>query len=155
MNSRKVDILLAEIEKSINEIYGFRHASYKEKSYLAKYLTVIISGIYEESIRTIITEWVSKRGSPEIGKFVNSAMEYWSMNPNIEKIVKILNKFDNQWGREIIQLPQKNKDAINSIVGQKNNIAHGRPSSITLVDIKDYFDNSRCVIEKIDEIVLP
>lgn len=101
MNSTAAEELLDSIDISIKNITNFSNISDLEKAYLAKYLVVFISGVYEEAIETIINEKVEELKSKRISKYIASTMHYNFQNPNIDKIVSLLNAFDDEWGGKL------------------------------------------------------
>jgi len=155
MKSSDANKKLSQIDSAINEITSFSSVSVSEQSYLAKFLVVFISGIYEESIETIINEMVGKLEKKEISNFIEESIRYGFRNPEIKNIKKLLGKFKNdQWEKEIDALPKETKDAIDSICANKNALAHGNLVTITLGEVLEYYHKSRPVIEKIDDILL-
>lgn len=153
MNSTAAEELLDGIDVSIKNITNFSNISDLEKAYLAKYLVVFISGVYEEAIETIMNEKVEELKSKRINKYIASTIHYNFQNPDINKIVKLLNAFDDEWGRRIKQMPDVNKAALGNIVTRKNDIAHGNSFDVTLGAVIKWYEDSRKIIEKIDEIV--
>ena len=119
MNSTAAEELLDSIDVSIKNITNFSNISDLEKAYLAKYLVVFISGVYEEAIETIMNEKVEELKSKRINKYIASTIHYNFQNPDINKIVKLLNAFDDEWGRRIKQMPDVNKAALGNIVTRK------------------------------------
>jgi len=61
--------------------------------------------------------------------------------------------FEKDWKREINKLPYIAKVSFNNILTNKNALAHGTPCSITLDEVIKYYNNSKKVIQKIDEII--
>ena len=153
MNSKAAEALLDSIDVSIKNITNFSNISDLEKAYLAKYLVVFISGVYEEAIETIMNEKVEELESNRINKYIASTIHYNFQNPDINKIVKLLNAFDDEWGRRIKEMPDANKAALGNIITHKNNIAHGNSFEVTLRAVIKWYEDSRGIIEKIDEIV--
>jgi len=153
MNSTAAEELLDGIDVSIKNITNFSNISDLEKAYLAKYLVVFISGVYEEAIETIMNEKVEELKSKRINKYIASTIHYNFQNPDINKIVKLLNAFDDEWGGRIKQMPDVNKAALGNIVTRKNDIAHGNSFDVTLGAVIKWYEDSRKIIEKIDEIV--
>ena len=154
MKSENAKKLINEIDVAIKDIGDFSRATDKEKSYLAKFLVVYICGIYEETIEIIINEMVGKLKNPEISKFVQNVLKRGFNNPNIETIKNFMKSFNDDWEVEIKNLPNDVKSALNSIVNNKNSIAHGISVNISLSDVEDYYDRSKIVIEKIDDMLL-
>ena len=146
-------ILLDKIDNSIKHIRGFANASELEKSYLAKFLVVYICGIYEEAIECIMNERTAAFRSERLSKFLQKYLSRMFRNPDIAKISDLLGMFDDAWKREIKGLPTVAKLAFDSIPTNKNLIAHGSQCNITLEDVIKYYNDSKQVIEKIDNIV--
>ena len=162
MKSTHAQTLLNQIDMSIvnikniaaNNIIRFSITNPIENSYLASYLTVYISGIYEETIETIIKEKFSRLNRNYVDRYIEKTVGQGFRNPNIENIRNLLKKINSRWSKIIGGLPILNKSALNSIVSNKNLLAHGQSTNLTLREVLQYYSNSRLIIEKIDEIVL-
>lgn len=129
-------------------------ADTRTQSFMAKYLTVYIAGVYEQSVEEILNEYASLTGQLEIENFVANQLDKSFRNPDMANIIRVVKQFSTSWAEDLRLLPQKNKDAIDSIVNNKNLIAHGQPSVITVGDVKTYHADSTVVIEKIDDLFL-
>jgi len=154
MISKTAEELLDSIDISIKNINNFSNISDLEKAYLARYLVVFISGIYEEAIETILNEKVEELKSKRISKYIASSIHFNFQNPKIDKIVRLLASFDDKWGEIIKQMPLENKVALGNIVTHKNFVAHGNNFDVTLNAVIKWYEDSRKIIEKVDEIVL-
>lgn len=154
MNSKQAEKLIESINKAKKDIENFQNISEEEKSYLAKFLVVFICGIYEEVIETIINEKASKCNDLEISNYIKISVDKTFRNPDMSKIKELLGKFNDVWKLEIGTLPQNAQDALNSIVGNKNSLAHGNEATLTLQDVFNYYTDSMEVINKIDEMLL-
>lgn len=154
MKSVSAENLLKQIDRAIFDIQSFSSASLLEKSYLAKFLVVFISGIYEEVVEIIINEKISRLNSFEVSKFVDSSVANSFRNPGIKNIAQLLKTFDDSWAVAINQMADNSKSALNAIVENKNGLAHGGVCNVTLSEVYRYYQDSRLIIEKIDEIVL-
>ena len=93
---------------------------------LTKYLCVLSSGLMEIACRDILDRYAMKRSSPTVRRFVASRLSEFQ-NPKVGKICELLGAFDPAlaatW-REA--LSDEQADAIDSIVSNRNQIAHGR-----------------------------
>ena len=154
MKSSTAKALLDQIDTAIIDIQGFPNSSTLEQSYFAKFLVVFICGIYEEAIETIINERMGRLNFPPVSKFIEKALRRWFRNPDISNIKKFVNDFDQSWGNAIDQLSQQSKTVLDSIVQDKNSLAHGNTCNITLNDIVQFYRDSRVVIETLDNIIL-
>jgi len=154
MKSSIAENLFLQIETTIINVDGFSIATPLEKSYLAKYLVVFICGIYEEIIENIIKEMVGKMGNQYLDNFFDNYLETFFRNPCIKNISKLLKNFNKDWSCTLNGLPQVNRLALDSIITDKNSLAHGGASTITIGDVKQYYLDSKLVIETIDEMLL-
>lgn len=100
---------IEDIELTIKTIKSFKSASEAEKSYLAKYMVVYISGLYEECIECILNERISLLGSRELDKFAERKIEETFRNPDIPKLVGLLGLFDDKWKEKINKFTDENQ----------------------------------------------
>lgn len=124
------------------------------RSHVAKYLTVLISGIYEDTIKNLLKESIQRESlTKETRNFIFKQIDIIFRNPSHNNINKLLSKFNKEW---LIKLREKikeeNWEALNSIVNNKNNIAHGDRCDITFNDIKNYYDTSKIIIIELDNL---
>lgn len=125
----------------------------KERSYLAQYMTVTISGTFEFLIKNLIIAKFYKENSMEVVSLIESHLYSYFRNPKFQKISELLEKFNTQWASDFNRLPNLHKIAIDNIVYHKNDIAHNLGSDITLTDIKNYYNNSKAIILKIEQML--
>lgn len=145
--------LLDEIDDTIRRIKAFRSVALLEESYLARFLTVYICGIYEECIECIINERIGMMGSKRLDKFFEKHMHDSFRNPDISGVIRLFNLFDAKWTEKIQKLPLKNRQAFDFLSTNKNLVAHGRPCTITLDDVISNYRHSKKVIKTIDNVV--
>jgi len=161
MKSANSNQLIKQIDDAISKANKFVTASQQSlqlemDSYLAQFLIVFICGIYEAIIEATVSEMARKSGSKEIESFAKNTMDSYFMNPNMDKVAKLIKKFENQsWIDAINNLPPVNKSALTSISQNKNGLAHGQSAlNLTISDVEKYYLDSKLVIEKIDELLL-
>src|SRR5688500_17241997 len=96
------------------------------KAHLARYLCVLTSGYIVESVKIIIRIYVYNKNHPNICNYVNLSKINLS-NLKTESLAKFLNSFNNEWMREFeVVMSHEEITAIDSIVANSNEIAHGR-----------------------------
>jgi hypothetical protein len=62
----------------------------------------------------------------------------------------LLGSFDPDWGRDLESvLEVEHKEAVNSVVGLRNSIAHGGMVGFTYQRIADYYDSIQRVVERV------
>lgn len=123
------------------------------KSHLARYLCVLTSGYLEEVIKILIQDYVAAQSSPTVANHVSSRTSNLT-NLNSEKIGQLLNSFSSSWRDKFIDcLSEEEKDAIDSVVANRHQIAHGRNVGVSYVRIKDWYKDIKRVVDKIRVIM--
>ncbi len=126
------------------------------KSHIAKYLTVLCSGILEDIIKNFVIELARRANiKNEVNDFVFKQIQSSFRNPDYDNLKSFLKKFNKDWVKRLSDgIEEKNKDALTSIVNNKNLIAHGESSTITLSMVKQHYEDSKIIIEQLDSIIL-
>ena len=141
---QKLDNLFTKIE-SVEEM--------ELKSHWARYLCVLTSGYIENSVRYIISDYSNNKASQPLANFVQRKIR---MVTNLKKnnIVDLLNSFNPEWGTKFLEkITDKQIDAIDSVVANRHQIAHGKNIGITYVTMKNYYVDIKPSIKLIYDIV--
>jgi len=121
---------------------------------LSQLACVQLSGILEVLIRQSLGEYTKKRSSPQVTAFALKQLERFQ-NPNPEKILQLFESFDREWKVQIEEFwSDEIKDAIGSIVANRHLIAHGRPSDVSVVRVRDWLKCTQRFAEFIKKNVL-
>lgn len=119
-------------------------------SHWACYLCVLASGLLEVSLRSILMEYVAVRSHPDVTNFVESRLEGMT-NLNEEKVYKLLVAFQPGWGELFRQRrTDVQKDALDSVIANRNQIAHGRSVGLTIARMRDYYREIVSVLNLIE-----
>ena len=117
---------------------------------LESYLVVLISGIYEDCLEYLINKRVDRAGDAEVSAFVEKTLHVQLRNPNWENLTNILGRFSKGWVTSMNKKIQyRAKTGLNNIVNNKNSVAHGNASSLTLGEIKNCHKNCKSIFEKL------
>jgi len=144
------------IETEINEAIKISQNDSKLAARLSSYLVVIISGIYEDAVEYLFYERASKTNDEEIKRLVGKLIKEKFRNPTYENIIDLVKGLDQKYSSKFGKINNKCRDAINSIVSNRHQVAHqGTLSSATLNDIKQYHKNSKKFFEILEEILSP
>ena len=126
----------------------------KLASMLSSYLVVSISGTYEDCIEYLFIQRSGKNNDKEIQNFVKTLIDLHFRNPNYENIKKMVKALDSKYETILRdKIADKNIEGINSIVTNKNNVAHGKVSNATIRDIKNYHENALKIFKVLEEIL--
>ncbi len=122
------------------------------QSQWARYLCVLASGFLETSICAIYNKFTRQNASPKVANFVKCELDGFQ-NPKMGKILELTRAFNPQWADKLETATEGElKDAVNSIVANKNLIAHGRDVSITYTRIKNYYEEAIKVVDLIEKM---
>ena len=119
------------------------------RSHLARYLCVLTSGYVEESMKIIIEAYASKNGSPSLVKYISWHIRNLT-NLNSEKIENILSSFNPSLKDSYLEcLSDEQKDAFDSVVANRNNIAHGRNVGVSYVRVCNWYQQIKNTLDNI------
>ena len=107
-----------------------------------RYLCVLVSGWLETSVCDIIGDYTQKRSSGYVSHYVSQQLDkFW--DPSMDKILALTCDFSPEWMKMLEEATKGEiKAAINSIVSQRNLIAHGESSSISYEQLKKYYQKA-------------
>lgn len=115
----------------------------------AKYLCVLTSAYLEQCIRAIYSDYIKKRSHPNVHQFAQYNLNNFQ-NPKMEKICQLAGSFNNTWADQLkLETEGELKDSVDSIVANRNMIAHGRDVGLTYSNLKKYYAHIQIVLELI------
>ena len=121
------------------------------RAHWARYLCVLASGFLESSTRAILREYTNRSASYYVVNYVESKLKYFQ-NAKMHDIIDLTREFNPQWAITIeSSVTDEQRDAVDSIVNNKNQIAHGQNVGISFVTMKTYYDRAIRVIELLEQ----
>ncbi|MGB7761511.1 MAG: HEPN domain-containing protein [Bryobacteraceae bacterium] len=107
-----------------------------------RYLCILAAGFLENTIRILYSSHVERQASPSIATYVVAQLER-IQNPKAGKFIEVAHTFDKKWADDLEAFLNvddgRRKNAIDSIMNNRNLIAHGRSSNISVVQVREYF----------------
>jgi len=123
------------------------------QSHWAAYLCVLVSGYIETSVQEIYSDYSIRKSDVNVARFVQKNLKFFN-NPKMDKILNLTRKFNIEWEKQLQASTEGElKDSIDTIVANRNRIAHGENVGITYVRIKTYYINAKKVIKIIEKKV--
>ena len=110
---------------------------------------ILVSGFIESSIRSIYEQYASNKASPKVANFVGNRLRSFQ-NPRMDKILDLSGAFSAEWRDELDKAPDEAKSAINSIVANRNRIAHREDVGLTYGMMCAYYRAAMKIIDTID-----
>lgn len=118
------------------------------QSSLARYLCVLGSSYLEAAFREVVSSFCQDQASPKVRRYVQGTLDHFR-NPNAEKILQLIGRFDSDCRKALEDnISGRLRDSVDSISANKNNVAHGRRSGITLAQVSQYFEDAKAVVSK-------
>lgn len=141
---RSLDTLFTTVESIAEE---------EVQAHFAKYLCVRVSGLFENYMKSQIGDYVDASSAQPTAKFVKNKLKTFT-NIDYDKLDKFLSSFDENWCHIFrSSLSDSMKSSLNSVISNRNNIAHGNPDSITFGSMKTHYSNMKLIIEILDKII--
>lgn len=119
---------------------------------LTWYLCIRTSGYIENSLQLILLKYVqSQTKDIPTQKFVEANLKFITAEYGV--ILSTFRRFDENWRTELRNNNvQRFKPILNNLAKNRNEIAHGRDSKITLVELEGYFTQAQDLIVLIYQI---
>lgn len=124
--------------------------------YLAGYLVVMVCGVFEDCIEHLVRVRAEKPGDVELATFVSGSVGQRFRNPNNEALVGLLRQFGDNYRKEYLRrVSSQATTALDSIVNNKNWLAHGETSKmeLTVSDVEAYFVRCLPLFEVLESIL--
>jgi hypothetical protein len=146
-NKQKLDNLF-EFIKDIRELRNL-----ELESQWATYLCIRVSGLLETSVRTIFRAYCGDKAHPYISRYIGYTFEAnraQSMKP--ETILGLVGSFNINWRDDLENYlaVDGRKEAIESVINIRNSASHGGSSSVSYVNVKQYYEKIWDIIQFID-----
>jgi len=123
------------------------------QAHFSKYLCVKTSGLFENYLKFQIGDFADTTSAKPIANHVKSKNKHFT-NVNYDKLNTFLNSFDSDWWEKFNnQLSDSMKSSLNSVISNRNNIAHGNTDNITFTNMKEHYKNIKKIINIIDSII--
>ena len=143
-----------EIDAAIQTAKSYSVGDHHLQAILASYLVVFISGYYEDSVEHLVGVRAGKAGDTDVQNLVKECVGILFRNPDFSKISELIGRFNERYKKAFEkQVDEKARAAIFSIVNEKNNLAHGKPVTVTLGDVETYHNSCKSVFDALENIL--
>lgn len=142
------------IETEIASLFEHaRNAQLEVQASLARYACILASSYLEVAFREVVSAYCASRANDNVRRYVDFTLRTFR-NPNMENILQLVGRFDLVYRESLAEKSAgRLKDSVDSISANRNNIAHGRSSGISLGQVKSYFEDARTVVSKASAIL--
>jgi len=143
----EVNHLRSRLKAAFARARGLQVSDNEVLSDFARYLCVLVCGFIETAVAELAIEHCRTRSQKTVLNFSISQLDR-IQNLNTEKLSQLLRSFDTKWAIDLSEFMEgARKEALDSVLGLRNQIAHGESVSLSLARITQYY-------EKIDEVLV-
>lgn len=115
----------------------------------ARYLVVRVSGLLERAIEEIVITHTEAQASTSVTAHVMWRMKVFQ-NPSVERILQLAGSFNKQWGVTLKeQVTTEEREALGSLGTQRNQVAHGGTSTISLGQVAGFYEHAKTLLIKV------
>jgi hypothetical protein len=116
-----------------------------------RYICILVAGFLENAIGEVYVKFITDSSSPQVAQYTITTLKK-VQNPKASKFIETASKFKKEWGEQLEAFLENDgrKDAIDSIMRTRHQIAHGKDTRIGVVQVKNHFEKSIEVIEFIE-----
>jgi hypothetical protein len=132
-----------------------KSASLKENDELlahwSRYLCVLVSGWLQVAVYEIYSDYARKRASENVSSYVSKRLKKFQ-NPKMNNILSLTSDFSSDWKDALKGATHGEiKDAVDSIVKNRHQIAHGESCNISYERLKRYYEKAVIAIELLEK----
>lgn len=151
MTNFEVNRQITKLKSIIRKIDEIHDCDIELLSHWGKYICILASGLLENSIKLIYSDFVRNCSPEPVAKYCIQHLNRIK-NPKAEVFLSVARMFKNEWEEALSDFLNTNgqKDAIDSIISNRHLIAHGKDSGITFHSIKIYLAKAIAVLEFIE-----
>lgn len=142
------------LDEALTKAKGYAGGSAELEAFLSAHLVVLLAGAYEDCVEHMFTERAARTGDPEIQHYVQSTCDLLFRNPKFENIVRALKHFGDGYVNAFqTRIDTSAREAISSIVTNKNNVAHGKVSTVTIGDVENFHKRSLPIFDALEDVL--
>jgi RiboL-PSP-HEPN len=117
----------------------------------AKYLVIRLGGLIEQVVTEIVVTHVGAQASASVLSHASWRMKRFQ-NPNMDRLLGLVQSFNRRWAEELDGgISASERAALGSIRAQRNLVAHGEPSTVSLAQVRGYFSEIKTMLERVAE----
>lgn len=117
-----------------------------------QHVCVLMAGALETAIKEILSGHCVRKSAPTVASYSAKRISGFR-NADPDKILEMLAQFEPSWSAAIeVFWSGEIKGHIGSIVGNRHNIAHGRPTEVSIARIKEWRGSLQKLIDKLIEL---
>ena len=138
---RRIERLIGHAQQAVDD---------ELQAELARYLCILVSSLVEERCRERASTFAQARSAPEVARFVRAQMKRFR-SPSSANIRDFFGGFDATRAKDWYDgLADDQRDALDSIAANRNQLAHGVSVGLSLGRLAAYRQRVREAMKKLD-----
>ena len=148
MQNQRVQDQLQEIHDLLDQVGGSAGLQF----HWGRYLCVMVASLLENAVQAIYEDYAYSAAGGNVANYVSNQIAFTVGNANSDNITRTAKAFSEVWATELRAFMAANdrQSAINTIVSQRNLIAHGEQSSISPAQLRAHLEKAVEVIDFIE-----
>jgi hypothetical protein len=155
MKNTEIARQLSAIRELIKKSSAASAADLELQAHWARYACVLAAGLLEKAVVILYSNFVSLNAQKPVADY--SIVQIAKIqNPKAKRFVEIARSFKSSWADELGNFLEQDgrKEAIDAIMANRHQIAHGQDSGITVARVSDYLNKSEEVLDFIEKQLL-
>lgn len=141
---RKLDELLKSIDTIKDD---------ELKAHLSKYFCVRISGYLENVLKILVANYSEGSSPRAVSNYLQNDLKNVT-NLSEERMQRVLTKFSEDWYTDFIgKVTEQQLQSLNSIISNRNSIAHGQQDNISYKVIGQYYTDLKGIVKILRNII--
>jgi hypothetical protein len=141
---RKLDKLLLDISTIQDD---------EIKAHLSKYFCVRISGYLENVLKILVANYSEGSSQKPVTNYLQNDLKNVT-NLSEEKMQKVLTKFSEDWCNNFnSNVAEQQLQSLNSIISNRNSIAHGQQDNISYKVIGQYYTDLKEIVKALKDTI--
>ena len=112
----------------------------------------MIASFLENAVQAIYEDYAYSASGGNVAQYVSNQIAFTVGSANSDSIVRTAKAFSETWANELRSFlaDEDRQSAINTIVSQRNLIAHGEQSSVSPAQLRAHLDKAVAVLDFIE-----
>lgn len=147
MQNHNLRSQLAEIDRLLNIL----PTDNEVQAHWGRYMCVMVAGFLENALQEVYKDFVRSSNDENVVRYASKQIAR-TTNPDGGRFLQTAREFNETWRNELRQFIARDgrREAIDSIMKNRNSIAHGGQSVMSPRDVRMYLDKGIEVIDFIE-----
>lgn len=151
MMNQEVARQVQRLRSLVGKVQEASNNDFDLQAHWARYLCILVSSLVENGLKEIYSEFIKNKAAKPVADYTISYLSKLQ-NPKAEKVMELVGSFRQEWRAELETFLANDgrRDAIDSIMNNRNQIAHGKDVGVTVVRVSSYLEKAVAVLEFIE-----